>query len=567
MNDIVWLTMRRMRTPLIISILVYNLSVFGMVMIPGRDELGNAIQVGYLDAAYFVAYMATTIGFGEIPAPFTGAQRLYVLIIMLPNVVAWIYSAGTIIGMFLDPQFQAVLARSRFTQRVANLHHGFFIVCGFGNTGQMIVRALLRRGYGAVVLEEQQKIIQAMALSDDTSHVPALAGDVTDRQLLDRAGLRSRHCLGVMAITNDDHANLTIAITCKLLRPQLLALARSETPRVTANMASFGTDHIVEPYGIFAERLYLAFESPDKYLVQDWLISVPGSELRGPLDPPTGRWLLCGLGRFGSRIAERLDEAAMPYTVIDVHPERVARYPGAILGRGTERQILLDAKVEDAVGIIAGTGDDVDNLSIVMTARHLNPRLFVVARQESQENDELFDASGADLVARRSVIVARRMLMVATTPLLPIFLEHLLVQDDRFAQRVAARLEATLKGKAQAVWMATLSDELATGLDMAKREGVRIQLAHILRHSRSADREPLPCLCLLLERGAARTYLPDATHDLHVGDRLLFAGRESAKREIAWSLREPHMLIANATGRILPRSALGRWLARTRQTG
>ena len=35
MNDIVWLTMRRMRSPLILLILVYTLSVFGMIMIPG----------------------------------------------------------------------------------------------------------------------------------------------------------------------------------------------------------------------------------------------------------------------------------------------------------------------------------------------------------------------------------------------------------------------------------------------------------------------------------------------------------------------------------------------------
>ena len=41
MNDIVWLTMRRMRTPLIILILVYSLSVIGMVQIPTIDPDGN----------------------------------------------------------------------------------------------------------------------------------------------------------------------------------------------------------------------------------------------------------------------------------------------------------------------------------------------------------------------------------------------------------------------------------------------------------------------------------------------------------------------------------------------
>ncbi len=189
MNDIVWLTMRRMRTPLITIILVFSLSVLGMVMIPGRDAQGNAISVGYLDAAYFIAILETSIGFGEIPAGFTAAQRLYVLLILLPNVVAWLYSIGTILSLFIDPQFRSVLQRSRFTRRVEGLHEGFFIVCGFGHTGSMVVHALLHRGYRAVVLEQRQDIIYGMSLSDELANVPALTGDVSNRSLLERAGL------------------------------------------------------------------------------------------------------------------------------------------------------------------------------------------------------------------------------------------------------------------------------------------------------------------------------------------------------------------------------------------
>ena len=109
MNDIIWLTMRRMRTPLIVMILTYSLTVFGMVAIPAHDASGQPVQVGYLDAAYFVAIMATTIGFGEIPYTFSHVQRLYVYIALFPNVVAWLYSIGTIISLLVDAQFRAVL--------------------------------------------------------------------------------------------------------------------------------------------------------------------------------------------------------------------------------------------------------------------------------------------------------------------------------------------------------------------------------------------------------------------------------------------------------------------------
>jgi voltage-gated potassium channel len=566
MNDIVWLTMRRMRTPLILLILVYSLSVFGMVMISGQDTQGNPVAVGYLDAVYFIAILATTIGLGEVPVVFTHAQRLYVFIILFPNVIAWLYSVGTIISLFVDPQFRGDLARSRFARKVKRGGEDFYLVCGFGHTGRMIVSGLLKRGISAAILEREESIIHSLSLIDEFSHLPALAGDVTDRRLLDMAGLGDdiKNCAGVIAITNDDHANLTIAITSKLLRPELPVLARSETRRVVANMASFGTDLTVDPFTIFAERFYLALCSPTKYLVQDWLISVPGSKLREELSPPDGPWILAGIGRFGSRMAAKMDEADVPFTVIDVHPDRVEKRPGSVLGRGTEAKTLLDAGVKDAVGIIAGTGDDVDNLSIIMTALELNPDLFVVSRQENPQNDELFDASGAHLIARRSMIVARRILFVATTPLLSVFIDHLINQDDTFARKVENQLKGALAGRSPSLWTVNLIGAWSESLRAAEKESVAILLEHVMKNARTPTAEDLPCICLLIERGASRVFLPAPNQELHEGDSLLFAGREGARREMLFALREPTALVSLASGRLQPRGTVMRRIARKR---
>jgi Trk K+ transport system NAD-binding subunit len=368
----------------------------------------------------------------------------------------------------------------------------------------------------------------------------------------------------MIAITNDDHANLTVAITSKLLRPELPVLARAESRRVVDNMASFGTDLAVDPYTIFAERFHLALVSPVKYLVQDWLISVPGTELRASMNPPDGHWILCGIGRFGSRMELKLQEADVPCTAIDVHPERIAARPGSVLGRGTEAKTLREADIGKAVGIIAGTGDDVDNLSIVMTALELNPDLFVVARQENPLNDQLFESSGAHLVARRSLIVARRILAVATTPLLPVFNDHLVNEDERFAQRVKHRLEAVLGGYAPSLWTLDLSGEWANSIRAAAREHTSIRLRHLNTNARTPDAEHLPCVCLLLERGSLRQFLPGDDEKLQEGDRLLFAGRDSAHYEMLFSLREPTALVSLATGRPQPRGAIMRRLARKR---
>ncbi len=162
----------------------------------------------------------------------------------------------------------------------------------------MTVSGLMARGIKAVVIECEESTVRLMALEEEYAQVPALIGRARDRQALEMAGLHNSNCRGVIATTNHDHVNLTIAITVKLLRPELAVLARSENQRVCDNMASFGTDSVINPYRIFAERMSLALNSPIKYLVQDWLISVPGSELREVLEPPTGPWIVCGAGRF-----------------------------------------------------------------------------------------------------------------------------------------------------------------------------------------------------------------------------------------------------------------------------
>ncbi|MGA9572353.1 MAG: NAD-binding protein [Lysobacterales bacterium] len=561
-DDIVWMTMRRMRTPLIVLILVYFFSILALTAVPGMDPEGRPYHMSFLDAAYFMSILQTTTGLGEIPYSFTAAQRMLVYWLLLPNVVAWLYSIGTLLGLILDKQFQAAFQRNRFSRQVRSIKEPFYIVCGFGSTGSMAVSGLLARGIHVVVIEFDEDKVRRMILIDKFAHVPALAGRGGELANLELAGLRLENCRGVIATTNDDQVNLKIAITVKLLVPGIAMIARSEDPRVYDNMASFDTDYIINPYSIFAERISLALNSPLKFLVQDWLISVPGTVLREVIEPPSGRWIVCGVGRFGSRVVEQLEKNRLPVTVVDVHEDRLPAYQHAILGRGTEAHTLEAAGIVDAEGIVAATGDDIDNLSIIMTARNLNPRLFVITRQERRENKALFEGSGADLIALRSRIVARHILSFVATPLLQSFMQHLIRSDDSFAERTATRLKAVLENRAPSIWLFELKGEVAKNLRFVRSQTNEITLEHIVRNSRSEENEFLPCVCLSLERGAQRLFLPENKTELQIHDRLLFAGRDSARRQMLWTLKDSHSLLVNVSGKHLPRGALWRWLSK-----
>ena len=94
-NNVTYLFLRRMRVPLVLVIMLYTVSVFGLAVMPGVDDAGNATEgMGLFNAFYVISYTATTIGFGELPHPYSTAQRLWMALSIYLTVTGWSYAAS-----------------------------------------------------------------------------------------------------------------------------------------------------------------------------------------------------------------------------------------------------------------------------------------------------------------------------------------------------------------------------------------------------------------------------------------------------------------------------------------
>ncbi len=166
MNEVLFVILRRLRRPLIVLIIAYAVSVWGLVLIPGVDRAGNVIHLGFFHALYIISYTATTIGFGEIPYEFTDAQRAWTIVCIYSCVVSWAYALGSIFHLSQDQTFRDAVARRRFALRVAAMQESFVLIIGYGQSGIMLARMLDRIGRRMVIVELRQERASRIEISE-----------------------------------------------------------------------------------------------------------------------------------------------------------------------------------------------------------------------------------------------------------------------------------------------------------------------------------------------------------------------------------------------------------------
>jgi Trk K+ transport system NAD-binding subunit len=561
MNSIFFLVLRRMRTPLLTMVVTYSIAMLGLVLIPGQDGDGNVVRLSFFEAFYFVSYTATTIGYGEIPYELTARQRVWTVFCIYATVIVWLYSIGSLIALLQDKTLQRAMEERRFGRRVRAMREPFYLVCGYGQTGSGLVRALTDRGQRAVVLDNNPERVNLLKLESLHEYVPALRADVRRPDSLLLAGLRLPNCRGVLALTSDNDVNLKVALASKLMQPGAKVICRADSHDVEANMASFGTDHIYDPFDSFALHFATALDSPCLTRLTDWLGDLRGAALPEPAHPPThGLWVVAGYGRFGKALYKHLREHDIELVVVESRPERTGRPDCPLVeGPGTEAITLEQAEIHRAVGLIAGTDNDANNLSIVMTAKALNPGLFTVVRENNLVNRELFDAVGADILMHPSLIVASRIRQLLATPLLTDFLHDARFEEDAWACELMDQLIALAQGRVPDVWQVRIDAEDAYALFRMRNEEALPKVGDLLRDPRDRGCR-LPAVALMRRRDSGRTLLPNLDDRLRKGDELLFCGRPSAQSGMRWTLQNSHALTYVLHGESPPRGIVWYWL-------
>lgn len=559
MDSIIFLVLRRMRVPLILLILCYAVAIFGLTLMPGLDDQGRPWHLSLSQAFYVISYTATTIGFGEIPYPFSTPQRLWMLVSIYLTVIAWFYAIGKIITLIQEPTLKRTITEQRFAHQAKRLKEPFFLICGYGETGSNLLEALDRMELRAVVIDINEARLNDLQIGNFQYDIPTLCGDAGLPDVLKTAGIYNRHCRGVFALADDDRANLAVAVALNLLNPNLPVLCRAEEERMAENMTGIGATFVIDPYRSFGELLGTAISSIHHYNLEHWLTGVPGQQHKTIAPPPRGRWIVCGYGRFGKAVVANLHEEGIETAVIEAEPA-LTGCSDCIVGTGSEAGTLIEAGIGDAVGIVAGTNDDHLNLGIAITARKLKPDVFVVARKNRHYNGPLFDQFQANLTMQTSRIISHECLGHLVWPLLTTFLALMKRKPHDWVEQLYGEAIELIGQKSPETWEITIGKEQTPAISEALSQGREVPLQVLLRDPGDVE-NTLRCIPLLHVRAERKR--TDLKPDLPLaeGDCLLFCGRDSAQRRQFQAMRDIVALNYLMTGRIQPNGLIWRWFA------
>lgn len=211
-----------------------------------------------------------------------------------------------------------------------------------------------------------------------------------------------------------------------------------------------------------------------------------------------GHYIICGYGRIGRTVAQLLQQKPLEVVVIDKNAEFIPEFQEKgilyLLGEATDEDLLLRAGIDRAKGLVAVVSSDADNVYITLTARGLNPKLFILARAAEEASARKMIRAGADKVVSPYDIGARRMANTILRPTVIDFIE--LAMHTR-------NLELQME-------------------EITIQEGARIQDVTLME---SAIRKEYNLIVVAIKKKSGEMiFNPSPQAKLHVGDTLVVLG-------------------------------------------
>jgi voltage-gated potassium channel len=178
----------------------------------------------------------------------------------------------------------------------------------------------------------------------------------------------------------------------------------------TSGLIVVGVATMLYGFGVFAETL--ADNAFGRYRRE--------RQLQNDLSRLRDHFIICGYGRIGTQVVAEFEEHRVPYVVIDQTEEAIERIRAEgrlhIEGDASKEDVLKQAGIERARGLISAVDSDERAVYIVLAARAFNPNLYIVARAGRRDSIRRLELAGATRTISPYVMAGHRMAELAIRP-------------------------------------------------------------------------------------------------------------------------------------------------------
>ena len=149
-------------------------------------------------------------------------------------------------------------------------------------------------------------------------------------------------------------------------------------------------------------------------------------------------YILCGIGKTGATIVDEFIKTNNEFVVIDINEKQIDNLKTHfkdtdilyLIGDSAEEEVLLNAGINNAKGLISNLGDDKENVFLTLTARSLNKDLRIVSHAYEKKSKDKLIKAGTNRVVYPSQIGAFRIVSEMIRPTVVTFLDKMLRDDQ-----------------------------------------------------------------------------------------------------------------------------------------
>jgi voltage-gated potassium channel len=230
-----------------------QLALLAVLAVMTAGSLGYVV-LGFspLDAVYQTVTTITTVGFREV-RPLGTAGKIFTIVLIIAGAGTALYAFSVVLESLVEGHLRQHFERRRMERSIARMSR-HTIVCGWGRVGRAVAGYLAGQGASVVVVDLDPQRVAGVAY-------PALAGDVTDDEVLRKAGIMRARAL--VAAINTDAENVYVTLSARSLRPDLIIVARARTEASEAKLLRAGATRVVNPQRIGGQRIAAAALQPN----------------------------------------------------------------------------------------------------------------------------------------------------------------------------------------------------------------------------------------------------------------------------------------------------------------